>query len=181
MRLSRHTSRHSGERLTSLPGSTSWAELREIRHVVVCRECGPLGRCGRKRAPTMLRREVREPRDLPEDPLTVKWCDRCGFRRPHGSRVDANHCRGPHLRSPRLYSRLCGQPHLPNRVKGPTEFWCQYTPYAAMRRSRTCSSNRRSSDCGARHIVRYVSRKGSPSAPFSASARCASTKRSFRA
>jgi len=34
-------------------------------------------------------------------------------------------------------------------------------PYAAIGRSRTCSSSRRNSGCGARHMVRYVSRKGS--------------------
>ena len=32
--------------------------------------------------------------------------------------------------------------------------------YAAIGRSRACSSNRRNSGCGARHMVRYVSRKG---------------------
>ena len=34
-------------------------------------------------------------------------------------------------------------------------------PYAAIVRSRACSSSRRNSGCGARHMVRYVSRKGS--------------------
>jgi hypothetical protein len=33
--------------------------------------------------------------------------------------------------------------------------------YAAIGRSRACSSSRRNSGCGARHMVRYVSRKGS--------------------
>jgi hypothetical protein len=34
--------------------------------------------------------------------------------------------------------------------------------YAAIGRSPACSSSRRNSGCGARHMVRYVSRKGSP-------------------
>ena len=40
---------------------------------------------------------------------------------------------------------------------GPPSQW----PYAAIGRSRACSSSCRKSGCGARHMVRYVSRKGS--------------------
>ena len=79
-----------------------------------------------------------------------KWCN------PFGSAVTAS--------SPSSSSRLGTSPQLRRKTHSSihiSERAAFLRFYPAIGRSRACSSSCRNSGCGARHMVRYVSRKGS--------------------